>query len=470
MTARLLIRGGFVLSLDETVGTRPVADVLVEDGRIAAIGNDLGSVDAEVLDATGTIVMPGFVDTHRHTWQTSVRGVLPSCTLDGYLGTVIATLGPVYRSDDVYVSNLFGALEALNAGVTTLLDWSHCNNTPEHADAGIQGLRESGIRAVYAHGMPASGEYWFDSVLNHPEDARRVRSQHFSSDDDLLTFALALRGPGVSRPEVVAHDWQLARELDARISMHAGMRITGVHVQAVDELHQAGLLNAATTFIHLNTNTDAELGLIAQAGASASVAPYVEMLMGHGHPPIGRLLAQGVTPSLSIDVTASVPGDMFTQMRTALVQDRIAAFGDDPDVAFSPTLTHGDVLRFATIAGAAACGLEQRVGSLAPGKDADILLVRADAINTFPVVDPVATVVTSADTSNVDTVLVRGEFRKRDGVLVGVDMPRLRALVEQSRDHVLDAAGMTPTWLNPADGDSRAAQRASAGAGGTVAP
>ncbi len=466
MTGRLLIRGGCVVSLDKTVGTRAVADVLVEDGRIAAIEADLGSVDAEVVDASGTIVMPGFVDTHRHTWQTSVRGVLPSC-LDAYLGTVIATLGPVYRSDDVYISNLFGALEALNAGVTTLLDWSHCNNTPDHADAGVLGLRESGIRAVYAHGMPASGEYWFDSVLGHPEDARRVRAQHFSSDEDLLTFALALRGPGVSRPEVVAHDWQPARDLDARISMHAGIEITGVHVQAVDELHRAGLLNAATTFIHLNTNIDAELALIAQAGASASVAPYIEMLMGHGHPPIGRLLAQGVTPSLSIDVTASVPGDMFTQMRTALVQDRIVAFGDDPDVAFSPTLMHEDVLRFATVAGAAACGLEQRVGSLTPGKDADIVLVRADAINTFPVVDPIATVVTSADTSNIDTVLVRGEFRKRGGVLVGVDMTRLRSLIEQSRDHVLNAAGMAPTWLDRAHA-ARTAIAAPAGAGATA--
>lgn len=440
MGTRLLIRNGFVVSLDDSTGSLPDADVLVEDGVIAAVGQDLSAADAEVIDASDMIVLPGFVDTHRHTWQSNLRGVLASCTLEHYLYAVLGMYGPAYRPQDVYAGNLWGALEALNAGITTLLDWSHCNNTPEHADAGIQALRDAGIRAVYAHGTPAGGQYWTDSVLNHPEDARRVRSQYFASDDGLLTFALALRGPGASRPEVVAHDWGLARDLDARISMHSGMRVTGLHVQAIDELHRAGLLGPDTTFIHLNTNTDAELALVAASGASASIAPYVEMVMGHGLPPIGRLLAHGLTPSLSIDVTTTVPGDMFTQMRTALAHDRIAHFTDDPDVAFAPSLTHHDVLRFATTAGAAAVGLDARTGTLTPGKDADIIMVRADAINTFPVIDPVGTIVTSADTSNVDTVLVRGEVRKRGGQLTGVDLPALRAMVERSRDHVLGTA------------------------------
>lgn len=436
-----------MVSLDDSVGLLPGADVLIENGVIAAVGRDLAAADAEVISASGMIVLPGFVDTHRHTWQSNLRGVLPSCTLEHYLSSVVGTYGPAYRPQDVYAGNLWGALEALNAGITTLLDWSHCNNTPEHADAGIQALREAGIRAVYAHGTPAGGQYWADSALNHPEDARRVRSRHFASDDGLLTFALALRGPGVGRPEVVAHDWALARDLGARISMHSGMRVTGLHTQAIDELHKAGLLGADTTYIHLNTNTDAELAMIADSGGSASIAPYVEMVMGHGLPPIGRLLAHGVTPSLSIDVTTTVPGDMFTQMRTALAHDRIAHFGADPDVAFAPSLTHHDVLRFATIAGAAACGLDDRTGTLTPGKDADIILVRADAINTFPVIDPIGTVVASADTSNVDTVLVRGEVRKRGGQLTGVDLPALRAMVQHSRDHVLRTAGVVPDWL-----------------------
>jgi len=205
MTALTLIKGGFVVSMDDTIGDRPSNDVLVEDGRIVAIDRDLenapGAAGAEVIDATGCIVAPGFVDTHRHLWESTLRGSMPSCTLDQYLGTVIGAFGPAYRPEDVYVGNHLGALEALNAGVTTIVDWSHCNNTPEHADAGIRALRDAGIRAMYAHGTPAAGEWVFDSTLPHPADARRVRDEHFGPEDDLLTFALAVRGPGVTRPE-----------------------------------------------------------------------------------------------------------------------------------------------------------------------------------------------------------------------------------------------------------------------------
>ncbi|WP_257015041.1 amidohydrolase family protein [Rhodococcus sp. ACPA1] len=430
--------------MDDSIGNRADTDILVVDGRIVQIDRGISPDGSEVIDATGCIVIPGFVDTHRHTWESALRGSMPSCTLDDYLATVIGAFGPAYRPEDVYVGNLLGSLEALNAGITTLVDWSHCNNTPDHADEGIRALRESGIRAMYAHGVPAGAEWWFDSQLNHPDDARRVRERYFASDDGLLTFALAVRGPGVSRREVVAHDWALARELEARISVHVGMRITGVHGHAIRELADAGLLGADTTYVHATTNADDELKLVAESGGSVSLAPYVELLMGHGHPPIGRLQDVGVDPSLSIDVVTSVPGDMFTQMRTALAYQRIQDFGDDIDTAFAPALQHRDVLRFATISGAQACGLDSRTGTLSPGKDADIVLVRGDAINTMPVIDPIATVVTSADVSNIDTVLVRGEVRKRHGALVGVDLTRLRNLAESSRDRILHASGIDP--------------------------
>ncbi len=290
--------------------------------------------------------------------------------------------------------------------------------------------------------------FWGFSAVPHPEDARRVRSEYFSSDGGLLTFALALRGPLMTLPEVTRADWRMADDLDARISVHVGMRVTGLHGQAVQELSDAGLLNGRTTYVHANTQTDAELQLIARTGGSASVAPYVEMVMGHGHPPLGRLVRAGVTPSLSTDVATTVPGDMFTQMRTALAQDRIQSFGNDIDVPFAASLTHADVFRFATQAGADACGLGSRAGSLTVGKAADIVLIRADAVNTMPVIDPLATVVTAADTSNVDTVLVGGTVVKRNGRLVGVDLARLTDLVNRSRDRVLAKAGVTPDWLS----------------------
>src|SRR5215467_8701707 len=320
---RLLIRNGFVVSMDPDVGDIYDGEVLVEDGKIVDIGQDLGVTDAEEVDASGMIVMPGFVDTHRHTWQTPVRGVLPSCTLDHYFAVMLGSVGGHYRPEDVHIGDYAGALEALNGGVTTLLDWSHINDTPDHSDAAIQGLKDAGIRAVYAHGVPTGGEWWSFSELNHPEDIRRIRDTYFASDDGLITLAMAARQPGNSNYDVAKHDHDL--------------------------------MGPGVCYIHMTDLTDQELDWIAETGGKASVAPYVEMLMGHGPPPIGKLMTRGVRPSLSVDVVSSVPGEMFTQMRTALAYDRILAFTDTPDEAFAPSLTHRDVLEFATIDGAKSC-------------------------------------------------------------------------------------------------------------------
>ena len=445
--SRIVIRNGFVVSVDPEIGDVPNCDILVEDGRITAVGTGLEITDAEEIDASGMIAIPGFVDTHRHTWQTPVRGVLPSCTLDEYFGAMLGTIGLHYRAEDVYAANLVGALEALNAGITTLLDWSHVNNTPEHADEAIRGLREAGIRAVYAHGVPVGGEWWAYSPLEHPEDIRRLRDRYFSSEDQLLTLALAARAPGNTTPEVATHDWNLARDIGARISVHVGMRLTNVHVEHVTNLNDLGLMGPDTTYIHCTDSTDAELDLIASTGGSASVAAFVEMLMGHGVPPTGRLLARGIRPTLSVDVVSSVPGEMFTQMRTAFVMERILAFTDTPDIAFAPTLTHRDILEFATIDGARACALDHKTGSITPGKQADIVLIRTDQVNVAPLIDPVATVVICADTSNVDSVFVAGKAVKRNGELVGVDLRRALGMVEESRDYLLGKANLLPEWL-----------------------
>jgi hypothetical protein len=191
-----LIKGGYVLSLDPDLGDMASTDVLIDGDKIAAVGQNLEvSPRANVIDARHHIVMPGFVDTHRHTWQTPVRGVLPSCTLDQYFAGMLDNIGVQYRAEDVYIANLMGALEAINAGITTLLDWSHVNNTPEHADAAVHGLAEAGIRAVYAHGVPVGADWWAYSSKDHPEDIRRIRKEYFSSDDQLLTLALAARAP-----------------------------------------------------------------------------------------------------------------------------------------------------------------------------------------------------------------------------------------------------------------------------------
>src|SRR3954453_14345643 len=240
MSDKLLIRGGTVLSMD-SIGDLPRADVLIDGDTIAAVEPDI-SADAEVIDATGRIVLPGFVDTHRHTWEAAIRGSAPDAPLDDYFVEVLDTFAPVYRPEDVYASNLAGALECLNAGITTLVDWSHINNTPEHPDAGIAGLAESGIRAQYAYGSAnlSLADYWFDSSIRIPgDDVRRIRDKYFSSDDQLLTMGLATRGTGFCKDDVVASEWELARELGIPITVHVAMgRLAGrfAMVTALDRL------------------------------------------------------------------------------------------------------------------------------------------------------------------------------------------------------------------------------------------
>jgi len=414
-----------------------------DDGRIGGISSQHPSLPGtEVIDASGMIVMPGFIDTHRHTWQTAVKGVLPSCTLDEYFAGVLATLNPLYRPQDVYISNYMGALEALNAGITTMLDWSHISRTPEHADAAIKGLRDSGIRAVYSHGAPGSPDYWGGSSKGHPQDIRRIRKEVLSDDTALVTLGMSARAPGAVTDDVIKADWALARELGLRISVHAGYRRHRHHHQHIADLARLGALGPDTTCIHCTDSSDAELDLLAASGAFTSVAPYVEMLMGHGMPPTGKLLKRGIRPSLSIDVASSVPGDMFTQMRTALVAERILAMTATPDEKFAPTLTHKDVLEFATLQGARALGMAHTIGSLEVGKQADVVLLDARKVNTQPVVDPEGTVVVYADTSNIDTVMVGGVIRKRHGQLVANRLSDDFRLLNNSRDYLLNAAGM----------------------------
>ena len=436
---RTLIRNGTVVSIDDDIGILSECDVLVNDDKIQAVGPQLEVEDAEVIDAAGTVVAPGFIDTHRHLWQTILRGMLPSCSLGQYFGTVMGRYAPTFGTADIYAGNLVGALEAVNAGITTIVDWCHCNNTPEHTDAAIEALRHSGIRSMYAYGWPGGFEWLMNSTLDHPEDARRVRSEHFPSEDGLLTFALALRGPATLGMEITRRDFELARELDSRITVHAGMRITGHPVRDVQLLADAELLGPDLTLVHCNQTPAEDMRAIAESGGTVSISPYIELVMGHGYPPINRLLDCGLRPTLSVDTTTSSPGDMFSQMRGALGSGRIEALPEDPDTEYEPRLDAMEVLRFATIDGARACGLAERTGSLTPGKQADLIMVRTDQINTVPVVEPVAALVTCSDTSNVDTVMVNGRILKRDGRLVDVDVARVGGLAGEARDRVLAA-------------------------------
>jgi 5-methylthioadenosine/S-adenosylhomocysteine deaminase len=442
MPNRILLRGGHVLTMDPQLGDLPQGDVLIEDDRIVAVEQHI-EADAEVVDAAGRIVIPGFVDTHRHTWETAIRGVAPNATLDDYFVDILDTFAPVYRPEDVYSSNLAGALECLNAGITTLVDWSHINNTPDHPDAGIRGLQEAGIRAQYAYGSANTSlaDYWFESKIVIPkDDVRRIRDTYFSSSDGLLTMGLATRGPGFCTDDVVRAEWAMARDLGIPITIHVAMGRMAGRFGMIKQLDNLGLLGADTTYIHCCYFSDEEWELVARSGGTISVAPQVEVQMGHGHPPVAKAMEYGLRPSLSIDVVTTVPGDMFTQIRSAFGADRErrnAVYWERNEPA-EGLLTARQMLEIATLNGAHVAGLEDRTGSLTPGKQADVVLIDATAINVAPVHDAVTAVTLCADVSNVETVLVAGQFRKRDGKLVA-DVDRARRLVEDSRDHLLAA-------------------------------
>ncbi len=418
---RLLIRGGWVLTLDPALGDFVTGDVLVDGARIAAVGPKIDAgADTAVIDAHGMIVAPGFVDTHRHLWQGQLRNILPDGTLEDYFRRITGELRPRYRPDDVYTGNLLSALGALNAGVTTVLDWSHIGNSPAHADRAVQALREAGLRAVYAYGSGQSGP---DNAW--PDDLLRLREQHFAGQDGLLTLALAA---GLD-PE----HWALARR--------AGVPIT-THVNGSGTLLAlAGQMGPDNTYIHCCNLTAEEWDLVADTGGGVSIAAPVEMQMGHGVPPFQQALDRGVPLGLGNDVETSVSSEFFGQMRMALALQRMLAHQRAQRDEQSPPrlLSVREVLAIATLGGARVNHLDDRIGSLTPGKQADLLVLDPRSVGVLPLNDPYGAIVTAMDTANVRHVFVAGRARKWDGRLVGVDLARLERLADSSRRHLLAA-------------------------------
>ena len=440
---RTLIKGGTVLTLDPAVGNHHRADVLIEGSKIAAVGPDLDSGDAEVVDAGNTVVMPGFIDSHRHLWEGILRNIGTDVPLEGeisYLAFILNTLAPVYRPEDAYIGDLISCYGALDAGITTILDWSHIQATPDHTEAVIQALGDSGIRGVFAYGNP----WWKTPEPDQDNWFRNAASSHFSSKDQLLTLGYAPPGPEFTPFEVSEGHWTMAREVDARITVHVGVGTFGRN-DKVGEMARAGLLGDDTTYIHCTTLNDDEVQAIVDTGGTVSLAVPVEMMMGHGMPPTQRFLDRGLAPSLSVDVETNVPSDMFTQMRTVISLQHVMCF--DQKFAGADTIpdqiTSRDVIQWATVEGARANGLEHKTGTLTPGKEADVIMLRTDRINVMPVNDPIGAVVWGMDTGNVDSVWVAGVAKKRDGQLLDIDLRKLTEQAIASRDYVVSTSGFT---------------------------
>jgi len=439
-TTRKLIQGGTVLSLDPEIGDITIGDVLIEGDRIVGVGPGLVNGEAEVIDASGMIVMPGFVDTHRHIWEGILRNIGTDVPLEGrtsYISFVLHKLAPAFRPEDAYIGNLISALGAIDAGITTLLDWSHIQGSPAHTDAVIQALEDSGLRAVFAYGFP----WWGKWEQRQPSWFVRAATEHFSTKDQMLTLALAAPGPEFTDFEVARDHWKLARETGARISTHVGVGTYGQDAK-VQEMGEAGLLGPDTTYIHCTTLNDTEIQIIVDTGGTVSLASPVEMMMGHGMPPIQKFLDRGLRPSLSVDVETNVPSDMFNQMRSVLALQRALASVEGK----TPVPTR-EVLTYATVEGARANGLDSKVGTLSPSKQADVILLRTDRINVTPLNDPATAVVTGMDTGNVDTVLIAGRVMKQGGKLLHVDWTAVKRMALESRDYVIANSGFKPPGI-----------------------
>jgi 5-methylthioadenosine/S-adenosylhomocysteine deaminase len=463
VSERILIKGGIVLTQDDALGELPNADVLIEGETIKEIGPNLSAEGAEVIDAAGDIVIPGFIDTHRHTWETSIRTCAPDFALITYFGSILDKFAPHYRPDDVYAATLWGALECLNAGITTLVDWAHIMNTPDHADEAVRALQESGIRSVFAYGFPNTSlqDWWFgpdfagSELTSDGDEARRLKQQYFASDDGRLSMGLATRGPGFCKPDVVRHDWELAKELDIPITVHVAMDRFGYTKGQITALRDMDLLYPRTTYVHGSHFTDEEWALVRDSGGNVSLAPQIEIQMGHGWAPAATAVEYGVPIGLSSDVATTASADQFTQMHAIFGSERgrrhQAAWDDDLDgLEASPGLiTARQVLRWATLGGAEVAGIADRTGSITPGKRADIVILDGGAVNMAPIIDPVGAVVCAADISNVRTVLVDGEVVKDNFRLVA-DLAAPRAAVESSRDYLVEKFGEPEAgWLVP---------------------
>jgi 5-methylthioadenosine/S-adenosylhomocysteine deaminase len=462
---RYVIRGGHVMSMDPAVGDFVEGDVLVEGKKIVAVGQNLDVRGAARIDARGRIVMPGFIDTHHHQFETALRSFLADGLLfnDGqphgainYFQYILGTFAPVYRPEDVYISELFGSLSQLDAGVTTSHDISQIHYTPQHSDAAIKGSADSGRRIVFGYFEGARADLQGSPPgASYPDDARRIKKQYFSSSDQLMTMFMG--GEIYLLPAgFYTRTWKLGRELGIPIAAHiVGSFGMAPEFEAIATGQREVGFGDDNLFIHMTGMPDVAWQKIKDVGAGVSLAVPIEMNMRHGTPPILKTMEMGIQPSLSVDVEVTLTADMFTQMRSTMALQRMfmnarwlrtvtGAPSEDYAAGFPdlPLLTSRDVLRFATIEGAKVLKLDRKVGTLTPGKEADITILDAEAINVHPLNVVPGAVVSLMERSNVETVIVAGKVRKWKGKLLEVGLPKLRNDLENSRDFLFEAAGI----------------------------
>ena len=441
---KILLKGGCLITMDNKIGQIDRGDLLIEGNKIINIAEEIKVDDAEIISAENMIVMPGIIDSHIHTWQTGIRGIAGDWTMGQYLRGMHANLATGFKPEDIYLGNLAGALTQINGGVTTLFDWSHNNPTPDHTDAAIDGLIESGVRAVFGHGSPKpdpkEGQKHFSEVPHPANEIKRLREGRLSQDDALVTLGMCILGPHYSTYDVTHQDILLAREYNLLVSAHMSGGFNRLVPDGVYRMRDDKLLGPKLNIVHGNDLSDDELKILIDGGVKMTITPEVEIQMGFGDPITGKVIKFGGKPSIGVDVESNISGDMFNVMRIALQIQRMIdnkPFADAHKPIESLSIAPSQALEWATINGAQMMGMEHKIGSLTPGKQADIILIRSDDLNLRPVNDPVNAVVFYANASNIDSVYIAGELKKKNGHLIYTNLSTIMEKLEVSGARIL---------------------------------
>ena len=436
----LVFRNATILTMDDSHTIELNSDLLVVGERIAGIGRQLAAPHGAVeIDATGGVLMPGMIDTHRHMWQTAMRGYGADWTLTQYFVWYYLSWGKVFRPEDIYAGNLLAAIEAIDAGVTTTVDWSHGLQTVDHAEAAVDALTEVPGRFVLAYGNIQAGPWEWTAA---PE-FRDFVGRRFGTANDMLGFQLAFDVTGdPAFPERAA--FEVARELGVPVTTHAGVW-GATNDDGIRLMHEGGFMTPSTIYVHAATLTRDSYHRIAATGGSASVSTESEQSAGQGYPPTWQLREHGIPVSLSMDTSVWWSGDLFSAMRTTLGADRSREHLEAHAKQETVTNCHlraEDVVDWATRGGAKALGLSSVVGSLEPGKKADVVLIKNDASPVmFPLLNPYGHVAFQAQRGDVHTVVINGRVVKYDHQLTGVDLAKAREVVGQTVDYLQGQLG-----------------------------
>jgi 5-methylthioadenosine/S-adenosylhomocysteine deaminase len=430
-TQHLLLKGGTIVSMDPTVGNLVKGDVLIEGKKIVGVASDgqlKAPARAQVIDASNTIIIPGFVDAHRHSWEGQLRRIIPDGAIGEYMATTHNGFARYYRPHDIYVGNLVTALGCIDAGITCVIDNSHNSRSAAHSDGAVQALIDAGIRGVHASGAPQTGDW----DQQWPQDLERLQKTFFTSTDQLVTLRMFA---GMNREH-----WALARRLGLRITTESNAA-----GPEFEDFWNEKLLRPDNTFNHCQGWPEGVWQRVKDAGATVNVCPRSDSqyALGEGVSAFQTALDHGMRPGFSIDNEVSYGTDMWTEMRVAFyVQRAMATYRKAHGDVRAPALVDvGKILECATLGGAACAGVLDKCGSLTPGKEADIVIVRTDDINLYPSNHAVGSVVLAADTRNIDTVIIGGKIRKLHGRMVGVVMDRFRQMADESRSYLFAKAG-----------------------------